>query len=283
MTSELDKFAARYELDVDHLRRWVIEAMVLGAVSDGAFDRRESDQIVAVISTRPEFSGMDIEALRADMERAFDGLMNDGFHVRIHALAAALPRYAHRVLAYRSAVVMAFANGRLVDDEFAFLRQMQQTLGIAEVDVAKAFDDAQDLGDDARLEIEPEPVEAYLDCLLMAAAVDRQLAEEELATIIAFVISREEFDGIPEDHLRRYINERLALYAGGAIVERLETLAADLPRAEHRENAYGLAAAMVVADGDLVEVERRFLGGLQQALSLDETRAELVLRSLGRA
>lgn len=277
--SDLDRFAERYEVDAESLRRWVIEAMVLGAVSDGEFDQRESETIVGVIASQAEFAGIQPDELRADLERAFQGIVADGFHVRLHALAGALPRYAHRVIAFRAAVLVAFANGRLDNDEFSFLRQMQKVLGITEADVAQAFEQGNE-PDDAFLTADPEPVEAYLDCLLMAAAVDRELAEEELATIIAFVISRDEFDGLDEDVMRDWIRERLQRYASGGIAARLRTLPDELPEPEQRENAWGLATSMVVIDGEVRPSEKEFIEQLRVALDLDEARADIVLRGV---
>lgn len=277
--SELEKFAERYSVDLHDLRRWLIEAMVLGAVADGEFDSRESERIIEVIASHSEFTGMDAAELRGDLDAAFHGIVSDGFHVRLHALAGALPRYVHRVLAFRAAVAVAFANGRLDSDEFSFLRQMQKVLGIAEADIARAFEEMQSLGR-VGIPAEVAPVECYLDCLLMAAAADGQLAEEELATIIAFVISREEFEGIDEDRLRQYINSRLEEFADGGIDERLEQLTDELLDPMERENAYGLAAAMAVVDGDFAPAEKRFLQKLQAALSIDEARAEIVLSQI---
>ncbi len=279
--SDFEKFAARYEMDVEHVRRWIIEAMVLGAVSDGEFDREESDSIIRTIAEHSEFAEMEADDLRADLERAFEGIVKDGFNVRLHALAAALPGYANRVLAFRCATRVAFANGVLEPDEIDFLRQMQRVLGVSEADVTRAFEDGQG-GDTQMLPEEIEPVEAYLDCLLMAAAADKELRDEELATIIAFVISREEFAGIDEDHLRDYINERLRNFATGGTAQRLDTLGDDLTQSQERENAYGLAVSICVADGELAVEERTFLVQLRRALHLDEERAGKILDSLGR-
>jgi tellurite resistance protein len=279
--TDLEKFAARYQTDVEHVRRWIIEAMVLGAVSDGKFDRDESDSIIKTISEHAEFTGMAPDQLRADLERAFEGIVKDGFHVRLHALAGALPGYANRVLAFRCATRVAFANGVLDPDEIDFLRQMQKVLGISEPDVARAFEDGQG-GSAEILDADIEPVEAYLDCLLMAAAADKELRDEELATIIAFVISRDEFAGIDEDHLREYINDRLRNFATGGTARRLDSLSADLPEAQHRENAYGLAVSISVADGELAPEERTFLIQLRRALHLDEERAGKILNTIGQ-
>ncbi|MFT4704113.1 MAG: tellurite resistance protein [Bradymonadia bacterium] len=269
--SDLQKFAERYDGDIDRLRTYVIEAMVLGAVADGELDRRESESIIQMIASHAQFTGIGRDALRSDLERAFEAIVSEGFHVRLHALAAALPNYPHRVLAFRAAVVVAFANGRLDDDEFTFLRQMQKVLGIAESDVQRAFEDAQ-LESAPSIPTDIEPVEAYLDCLLMAAAADGEIRDEELATIIAFVLSREEFDGLDEDQLRNYINGRLRAFASGATEERLEDLHAEFNSVEQRENAYGLALAMAFSDGDLAAEERRFLINLRMALDLQASQ-----------
>jgi tellurite resistance protein len=276
--SDLENFASRHELDVAHVRRWVLEAMVLGAISDGEFDRRESDEIVRAIGKNAAFVGMDADELRGHLERAFEGIASDGFPARVHALAGALPTYANRVLAFRCATKVAFANGQLANQEIAFLRELQRTLGITEGDVTRAFDAAQDA--DGMNVVPPsiDPVEAYLDTLLMAAAADRELRDEELATLIAFVIERDEFDGIGEDALREYIYGRLQEFSSGGTPKRLDALTDELPGVEERENAYGLAVSMALSDGELAEEERVFLVALRNALDLDDDQVERLHR-----
>lgn len=274
--SELERFASRYEMEAAELRRRLVEAMVLGAAADGDFEPSESDAILEQVGVMPEFAGMGAHELRESVRRAFDGLENDGLHVRLHALAAALPRYAHRVLAFRSATRVAFANGRLHRGELSMLRDMQKAFGLAEADVTRAFETAQsraDIGID-----EPfEPVETYLDCLLMAAASDRHLGDEELATILAFVMSRQEFDGIEPERIREYIHEGLRRYANGGIEERLGSLADELDSPRQRETAFGLVASVVAADGGTSVGENAFLRRLREVLELDDARTALAL------
>ena len=54
---EIDKFARRHGSEVEELRRWLVEAMVLGAAADGTIDRKESERIVDEIATRPRVCG----------------------------------------------------------------------------------------------------------------------------------------------------------------------------------------------------------------------------------
>jgi len=278
--SELEKFATRRGTDDAYLRRWLIEAMVLGAVSDGEFTPAESERVIRVIGDNATFIDMGADELRASLEGVFDSIVRDGFDVRLAALAAALPGYNERVMAFRCVVRVAFADGRLADDEFAFMRRMQKVLGIVDGDVARAFDAAQesDFGGLA----EAEPIEAYLDCLLMAAAADRELHDEELATIIGFVLTRPELSGLDEDHLNRYIQDRLRRFAAGGTARRLEELVDELVDDVQRENAYGLAVALCLADGDLAPEEQAFLSALRQTLDIDDARADHVVHNLLR-
>jgi tellurite resistance protein len=274
--SDLEKFAARHDLDARSLRRWLLEAMVLGAVSDGSVAAQETDTILHLVATRDEFRGLAPAELRSDLETIWRGLEADGFHVRIAALAAALPRYAHRLLAFRGAVAVSMADGRLRPDEVDFLRQFQRGLGISEEDVVRAFEEAEE-GDD--LPVVPErvaPIEAYLDCLLMAAAADGRLAEEERIVLHAFIADRPEFDGIPEEFLVRYMRESFGRYlTDEGLNARLEHIADDLPSPVERLNAYGLAEDMVIADGELAPAEREFLDRLAVALRVGEARSIL--------
>lgn len=274
--SELERYAHRHGSDVRDLRRWLVESMVLGAVADGELDQRESESIVDAIATRPEFRGMEAAELRSDLEAAWSGLIHDGARVRLHALAGALDRYPHRVLAFRGAVSVAMSNGALTDDEIEFLRDMQNVLGIHEEDVTRAFDEIG--GDGNALPERVEPVEAYLDCLLMAGASDGHFELEELSTVIAFVLTRPEFEGIPEEAIRRTIELRLKAFSPAAVARRLDELPAELVTDEERENAYGLALSISMSDDELDDAEIRFLGRLQEALGISAPRAE-ALRS----
>lgn len=276
---DLERFAAQHDMDAGVLQRRLIEAMVLGAAADGRLDSRESAAMMDIIREQAAFAGIQGETATEAFARAFESLVDEGFHVRLHALAAALPRYAHRVLAFRCAVRVAMADGELHDQELSMLRQMQKAFLLADGDVERAFEGAR--GEDpAIIPDEVEPLDAYLDCLLMAAASNRSLADEELATLLAFIVSRPEFDGLDGDQLHDYIQVSLKAYARGGIDGRLATLANELPLPVHRETAYGLAAAMVVADGDVDRAERSFLGALREALELDEARAALVLEGV---
>lgn len=276
----IEKFAERFQTNPIELRKWLVEAMVLGAVSDGAFDARETEAVLGVIRRAPEFAGMDSAELRSILENCVDAILHDGFNVRIHALAGALPRYANRVFAFRAAAFVAFANGKLENDELSLLKQLQKTLGITEADVAQAIEDVQAGGGTAPDEV--EPVDAYLDCLLMAAAADRELRDEELATVIAFVITRQEFAGLDEDHLHDFIQQRLGQFARGGSASRLGTIAGELPSVEHRENAYGLAVAMCVSDQELAPSESAFLADLADALDLSLEQIENLQARLTR-
>ncbi len=96
--------------------------------------------------------------------------------------------------------------------------------------------------------------------------------------MLAFVIDRPEFDNISEKEIHNYIQVSLRAYIHGGTTARLVTLLDDLPAAEHRETAYGLAIAMVSADNVAGEQEEAFLRDLSKALELDEARVELTLR-----
>ena len=271
----ITRFAQRFDASPDELRRWLIEAMILGAGADGHFHRRESEEIISVVSSHAAFAGMDSESLQNALTRSVEALRADGFVPRVHALAGALPRYAHRVLAFRAATRVAFADGKLSEGELGLLRELQEVLGIVETDVARAIEDAQS-PNASPLPSSVEPIEAYLDVMLMASAMDGVMQDEELATIIAFIMQRPEFDNLDGDILRDYIDRNAHHYRSDqAVGQRLRSLPDDLPLAEHRENAWSLAVQVVVADGSITEDERQFLHALRLTLDLDEARAEL--------
>ena len=255
---EIDKFARRHGSEVEELRRWLVEAMVLGAAADGTIDRKESERIVEEIATRPEFVGMNEQELRDDLEAAWSGLVHDGATVRLYALAGALRGYPQRVLAFRASVSTALSNGAIEPSEVEFLREMQGVLGIHESDVARAFEEIQGSDESAWPE-RVVPVDAYLDCLLMAGMSDGHFADIELATVIAFILSRPEFDGLPEEHIRASIEHRLEEFSRRGVEGRLAELGAEFVTDEERENAYGLALSITMADAELDAEERELI------------------------
>lgn len=274
--SELERFAQRHSAETDLLRRWLIEAMVIGAAADGEIDDRESEEIYRIVSNHASFTGLGTEELRTILQRSLSAVIEDGFVPRLYALNGALRRYAHRVLAFRAAVRVAVADGRVNEEEFGLLREMQKILGIVDGDVARAFEDAQS-SSATPVPDTIEPVETYLDVLLMMAAADGEVSDEELATIIAFILVRDEFDGIDVDVLREYIHTNLRYFTDAKNVEsRLDVMIDDVPLPEQRENAYGLAISVAIVDGDMDDSERILLKRIRRALEIDEARADIV-------
>ena len=262
---EIDKFARRHGTEVEELRRWLVESMVLGAAADGTIDRKESERIVEEIATRAEFVGMNEQELRDDLEAAWSGLVHDGATVRLYALAGALRGYPQRVLAFRAALSTALSNGAIEPSEVEFLREMQGVLGIHESDVARAFEEIQGSDESAW----PEglvPVDAYLDCLLMAGMSDGHFADIELATVIAFILSRPEFDGLPEEQIRASIEHRLEEFSRRGVEGRLAELGAEFVTDEEREFLLHLRRVLGIAD------ERA--AAMRDAVCFDEAGSE---------
>lgn len=273
--SQLERFADRYELPAHQLRRWLVEAMVLGAAADGNIGRREGEEIALLVSTEAAFAEVEPGELQETLRSTMEALRRDGFVPRVHALAGALPRYAHRVLAFRAAVRVAMANGSIQPEEIGLLREMQGVFGITENDVGRAFEDSDQAGNAVPSAV--EPIEAYLDCMLMAAACDGQVSDHEHATIVAFVISRPELEALDGGLLQDYIAKNAQTFtSSSARTARLENLVNDLPLPEHRENAWGLAIQVVSSDSDLNAKERAFLSALEEALDMESTRSTLV-------
>lgn len=275
MTS-LSRFTHPDELSVDSLQRWLVDAMVLGAAASGRIDQRQAQAIEEIVVTWPEFRGMESATLTRLLEQALHSLKTDGHLVRVHALGGALPRYAHRVLALRAAVLVACADNELASEELELFRSLQRVLGVSEADMERAFSDAQ-RSETSLIPEDVEPIETYLDCLLMAAASNHHLADEEWATIVAFILSVPELENVPLDSLREWMQTRLRAYSRGGIDERLEELSEESLNPVQRETAFGLAASMIASDGEIDEDESKFLAKLRIALDLDEARARIVL------
>lgn len=272
--SQLERFAERYELVPEVLRRWLVEAMVLGAAADGHIDRREMDEIAVLVSSQADFDDIEEGELHALLRVAVEGLRRDGFVPRVHALAGALSRYAHRVLAFRVATRVAFADGVVLEDEIGLLREMQRVFGISENDVARALDAAQAAG--SSIPVDVEPVEAYLDVLMMGASVDGEVNDGEMAFIIAFILDRPELDALDGELLRGYIERNVTRFSSwDERRARIAELRDELPLAEHRQNAWSLALGVVMARGQAHDGEREFLSLMHAALQMDETLSVL--------
>jgi tellurite resistance protein len=77
--------------------------------------------------------------------------------------------------------------------------------------------------------------------------------------------------------LRDYIHSNLRYFTDATNVERrLDVIIDDVPLAEQRENAYGLALSIAIADGEIDDTERKLIKRLRRALDIDEARAEIV-------
>lgn len=265
--TQLERFAERYELVPELLRRWLVEAMVLGAAADGHIDSRETDEIAVLVSSHADFDDIEEGELHGLLRVAVEGLRRDGFVPRVHALAGALTRYAHRVLAFRVATRVAFADGRVLEDEIGLLREMQRVFGVSETDVSRALDDAQAARSPVPLDV--EPVEAYLDVLMMGASVDGKVDDGEMAFIIAFILGRPELDALDGALLRSYIERNVTRFSSwDERRARIAELRDELPLAEHRQNAWSLALGIVMAHGKARDGGREFLSLMHEALEV---------------
>ncbi|HET7788399.1 MAG TPA: tellurite resistance TerB family protein [Myxococcales bacterium] len=112
---------------------------------------------------------------------------------------------------------------------------------------------------------------AMFETMVLAAAADGAIDKVELEAIYRLVFERPEFHGIHADDLRKAIEHAARRVAEAHSLEHiLPSIVDRLPDKESRELAFGLACAVIVADGNLPPVELNILKALQDMFDLTE-------------
>jgi len=125
------------------------------------------------------------------------------------------------------------------------------------------------------------PQEALIYTMVTAAAVDRQIREEELSRIGVLVRELPVFRDFKGDWLNREAKDCRNILAKPEGVHRvLELVSAGLPESLH-ETAYVLAAEVVASDLAVKEAEVDFLELLAEELGLDELICAALERGAG--
>jgi hypothetical protein len=130
----------------DHTRQAALfETMILAAASDGDVTKNEVEEIYRQVFERPEFDGIHASALKQAIADAAQQVANAGELSRIlPSIADRLPDRPSRELAFGLAASVAWSDQRTGPGELQFLKALQQVFGLADEDVARLFELAEE-------------------------------------------------------------------------------------------------------------------------------------------
>jgi len=125
-------------------------------------------------------------------------------------------------------------------------------------------------------------VDALLEAVYLAMAVDRKLTEEEVsvfAKIVTRVRALESGNGekqvaLTMKELNAMLDSFVVRLDHASIDDRIRTVAKALPNKEARLLAYRLASAMGIVDLDATKSERDYCDDLGEAFGISEEEAE---------
>lgn len=119
---------------------------------------------------------------------------------------------------------------------------------------------------------------ALVEVMLLAAMADGQLTEGAIQALLRRVLERPEFDGTAPEEISSLVEQSVKRLASESSLETiLQQLRERLPTHQNRLLAFGLAAAIALADQRATRAELGLLKTFQAALGISEDEvAELV-------
>jgi uncharacterized tellurite resistance protein B-like protein len=112
---------------------------------------------------------------------------------------------------------------------------------------------------------------ALIEIMLLAAVADGKVSDREMQTLIRRVLERPEFEGTRSDELNALVERSLKTLASAKdMKEVLASLRDRLPDHKSRMLAFGLAAAVALADQRATRAELGLLKTFQAALGISE-------------
>lgn len=119
---------------------------------------------------------------------------------------------------------------------------------------------------------------ALVEAMLLAAIADGKVSQVEMQTLLRRVIERPEFEGTRSDELNALVESSVArLAAASDLEEILRSLRERLPDHKNRMLAFGLAAAVALADQRATRAELGLLKTFQAALGISETEVAQII------
>jgi tellurite resistance protein len=122
---------------------------------------------------------------------------------------------------------------------------------------------------------------ALVEVMLLAAMADGSPTEVGLQALVRRVVERPEFDGTRPEELTRLVQKSVKKLASAANLESiLGSLRTRLPTHQHRMLAFGLAAAVALADHRATRAELGLLKTFQAALGISEDEVARIIEVL---
>jgi tellurite resistance protein len=119
---------------------------------------------------------------------------------------------------------------------------------------------------------------ALIEAMLLAAIADGKVSQLEMQTLLRRVIERPEFEGTRSDELNALVENSVARLASAHDLEEiLGSLRQRLPDHKNRMLAFGLAAAVALADQRATRAELGLLKTFQAALGISETEVAHII------
>jgi len=124
---------------------------------------------------------------------------------------------------------------------------------------------------------------ALVEVMLLAAMADGTPSEVGMQALLRRVVERPEFDGTRADELTKLVQKSVKKLASATNLESiLGSLRTRLPTHEHRMLAFGLAAAVALADHRATRAELGLLKTFQAALGISEDEVARIIEVLER-
>jgi len=122
---------------------------------------------------------------------------------------------------------------------------------------------------------------ALVEVMLLAAMADGTPSEVGMQALVRRVVERPEFDGTRADELTQLVQKSVKKLASATNLESiLGSLRTRLPTHEHRMLAFGLAAAVALADHRATRAELGLLKTFQAALGISEDEVARIIEVL---
>ncbi|HET9450614.1 MAG TPA: TerB family tellurite resistance protein [Aggregicoccus sp.] len=119
---------------------------------------------------------------------------------------------------------------------------------------------------------------ALVETMLLAAMADGRVSQMEMRTLLARVIERPEFEGTRPDELNALVEHSAKkLSLASDLQEILSSLRQRLPDHKNRMLAFGLAAAVALADQRATRLELGLLKTFQAALGISELEVAQII------
>ncbi len=119
---------------------------------------------------------------------------------------------------------------------------------------------------------------ALVEAMLLAAIADGAVSEREMQTLLRRVIERPEFEGTRSTELNALVEASAKKLAGAHNLEQVfKSLRERLPDHKNRLLAFGLAAAVALADKRATRLELGLLKNFQSAFGISEDEVAQVI------